>query len=95
MDLIDSMCVFGKMRERDRSLKLRKVYVNNLIVLCISISFECGVLSCGMLVKILYGLVINGKIPFFPPASIAMLAIVNLSSIERDATPGPANSIDL
>ena len=37
----------------------------------------------------------TGKMPFFAPASMAMLAMVNRSSIERDATPGPVNSMDL
>ena len=37
----------------------------------------------------------TGKIPFLPPASIAILAIVNLSSIERYLSPSPTNSIDL
>ncbi len=33
--------------------------------------------------------------PFFAPASIAILHTVNLSSMERFFTPSPANSIDL
>ena len=37
----------------------------------------------------------TGKIPFFPPASIAMFAIVKRSSIVRLAMPSPVNSIDL
>ena len=37
----------------------------------------------------------TGNIPFFPPASIAILHIVNLSSIERYFIPWPSNSIDL
>ena len=37
----------------------------------------------------------TGKIPFFAPASIAIFAIVNLSSIESSLIPSPVNSIDL
>jgi len=37
----------------------------------------------------------TGKIPFLAPASMAMFAIVNLSSIVRFLIPSPTNSIDL
>ena len=37
----------------------------------------------------------TGKIPFFPPASIAMLQMVKRSSMERVLIPSPTNSIDL
>ena len=36
----------------------------------------------------------TGNIPFLAPASIAIFAIVNRSSIERLAIPSPVNSID-
>ena len=36
----------------------------------------------------------TGKIPFLAPASIAILAIEKRSSMERLATPSPANSIE-
>ena len=44
-----------------------------------------------------YSLVIssNGKIPFLPPASMAILLIVRRSVIVSSATPSPANSIAL
>ncbi len=44
-----------------------------------------------------YSMVLSstGKIPFFPPASIAMLEMVNLSSMLSSATPSPVNSRDL
>ncbi len=37
----------------------------------------------------------TGKIPFFPPASMAMLAMVKRSSMDRCAMPSPVNSMDL
>ncbi|MPN64059.1 hypothetical protein SDC9_211830 [bioreactor metagenome] len=37
----------------------------------------------------------TGKIPFLAPASIAIFAIANRSSIERWFMPSPTNSIDL
>ena len=36
----------------------------------------------------------TGKMPFLPPASMAMLEMVNRSSMDREATPSPANSRD-
>ena len=38
---------------------------------------------------------IPGKMPFFPPASIAIFAMVKRSSIDRFLMPSPVNSIDL
>ena len=35
----------------------------------------------------------TGKMPFFAPASMAMLQMHSRSSIVRDATPGPVNSM--
>jgi hypothetical protein len=35
----------------------------------------------------------NGKIPFLPPASIAMFVMVNRHAIGRCATPSPAYSM--
>ena len=45
----------------------------------------------------MYAIVLSstGKMPFFAPASIAMLQIVKRSSIDREETPSPTNSIDL
>ena len=37
----------------------------------------------------------TGNIPFFPPASIAMLQMVKRSSMERFLIPSPTNSMDL
>ena len=37
----------------------------------------------------------TGKMPFLAPASIAILAMVNLSSMVRFLIPSPTNSIDL
>ena len=36
----------------------------------------------------------TGKIPFFPPASIAIFVIANLSSIDKYLIPSPTNSIE-
>ena len=35
-----------------------------------------------------------GKMPFFAPPSMAMLAMVNRASMESEASPGPPNSMD-
>ncbi len=37
----------------------------------------------------------TGKIPFLPPASIAILAMVKRSSMDRLPIPSPVNSMDL
>ena len=45
---------------------------------------------------LMYSMVFSstGKMPFLPPASMAMLEMVNRSSMDREATPSPVNSRD-
>ena len=52
-----------------------------------------GFVECSFMYAI--ALSSTGKMPFLPPASIAMLAIVNRSSMLKLATPSPVNSMDL